>query len=200
MKTKHLFASAGIATALMVTLPAQAQILGGGLNGAVGGMPPSAVGGGFATLRGVNGTDLSASGQAGTRVDGLGRVDRTAMAGAREAGRDVGRAKADSALAGRQAVGAGKAEVSKVTQTAAAATVTAAAEGGAQTRNLDTTAGLAGGLSGTKLPATTPHTGGSKSELEKPVTTTKPETSHNIPPASETDAKASALVDASATH
>ena len=211
MKRNHLFASAAIATALIVTLPAQAQILGGGLNGAVHGMPPSAVGSGFASFRGVNSTDLSASGQAATRVDGLGRVDRTAVASAHEAGRDAGRAKADATRAGRQAVGAGEAEVSKadtaargtaraVTQTAAAATVTAAAEGGAQTRNLDSTAGVAGGLSSTKPPATTPHTGGSEPSLNQPVTTKKPETPRDIPPASGTEANASASANASATH
>ena len=211
MKTKHLFASAAIAMTLMVTLPAQAQILGGGLHGVVSGMPPSALGSGFASFRGVNGTDLSASGRAGTRVDGLGRVDRTAMASAQEVGRDARRAQGDAALAGRQAVGAGEAQVSKVStaaegtagavsQTAAAATVTAAAKGGAQTRNLDTTAAVAGGLSGTKLPATTPHTGGSEPSLSQPVTTTKPETLRNNSPASGTDANASALVNASAAH
>lgn len=211
MKTKYLLASAAIAMALMVTLPARAQILGGGLNGAVSGMPPSALGSGFASVRGVNGTDLSASGRAGTRVDGLGRVDRTAKAGAQEAVGDARRAQGDAALAGRQSVRAGEVEASKVgtsaqdtagaaTHTATAATVTAAAEGGAQTRNLDTAAGVAGGLSGSKQPAPMPRTGGSEPSLSRPITTSKPEMLSNISPASGTDANASALVNASAAH
>ena len=93
MKTNHLFASAAYAAALVVALPAHAQILGGGMHGGVSGMQTATFGGGFGTPRSaVSGqTDLSASARARGRVDGLGRLDRTAQSGTQQAARDAER-------------------------------------------------------------------------------------------------------------
>jgi hypothetical protein len=157
MKTKHLYASAALAAVLVVALPTQAQVLGGVMHGGVSGMPAPTFGGGLGAMGSVasGGTDLSASGRAGGRVEGLGRVDRTATAGAQEAARDARHAKAAAAAAGRQTVGAGESEASKASnaglataraaaRTGTATSVTAAGQGEAQARNIDTGAAVAG--------------------------------------------------------
>jgi hypothetical protein len=165
MKRNHLFASAAIGAVLVVTLPVHAQILGGGR---VSSMQSARVGGGFDPVHGAAGsqTDLSTSARAGARVDGLGRLDRTAKTGAQEAGGDAGRAKADAVVAGRSAVGAGKSEASRASAAAlgttraaagstAATSVTAAGQGEAQVRSVEAAGAVAGGRStmGTSKPS-----------------------------------------------
>jgi len=103
MKSNHLFASAAIGAVLVVTLPVQAQPLGGGLHGGVSSMQSARFGQ----------TDLSASARAGVRADGLGRVDQTAKTGTQEAARDAGRAKANAVVAGRGTVAASESATSK---------------------------------------------------------------------------------------
>ena len=63
MNRNHLFATAAITALLAGTLPAQAQMLGGGIRGGVSGMQAATFGGGFATMHsaGTRQTDISAS-------------------------------------------------------------------------------------------------------------------------------------------
>jgi hypothetical protein len=188
MKTNHLFASAAYAAVLVAALPAHAQILGGGMHGGVTGMQAATFGGGFGAVgRSASGrTDLSASGRADGRVDGVGRVDRTAKEGTQEAARDAGHAKADAAVAGRQTVGAGEFEASKAGNAAlgttraaagstAATSVTAAGQGEAQARNVDAVGALGGGLSATEVPGAKLGAGNPKPSAGQPAATTKPD-------------------------
>ena len=167
MKRNHLFASAAIGAVLAVTLPAQAQILGGGTRGGVSGMQTATFGGGFGAPHGAvrSQTDLSASGRARGQVDGLGRLDRTAKTGTQQAARDAGRAKADAAVAGRGAVSAGEFEATKVSDAArgtsraaagstAAASATAAGQSETAVRKVDAPGAVAGGLSTTEASGT----------------------------------------------
>ena len=182
MKRNHLFASAAIGAVLAGTLPAQAQILGGGMRGGVSGMQTSTFGGGFGALHSAASgqTDLSASARARGRVDGLGRLDRTAKTRTQETGRDTGRAKADAALAGRGAVSAGEFEATKASDAAlgttraaagstAAASVAAAGQGERQVRNVDAPGAVAGGLSTTEASGTKTEAGNSKPSVGQPV-------------------------------
>ena len=182
MKRNHLFASAAIGVVLVVTLPAHAQVLGGGMRGGVSGMQAARFGGGFGTVHSAatSQTDLSASGRSGARVDGLGRLDRTAKTGMQEAGRDAGRAKADALVAGRSAAGAGESEASRASAAAlgttraaagstAATSVTAAGQGEAQVRSVEAAGGIAGGLSGTEVSGTKAATGTSKPSPGEPM-------------------------------
>jgi hypothetical protein len=122
-------------------------------------MPGPMFGGALGAMGNVasGGTDLSASGRAGGRVEGLGRVDRTANAGAQEAARDARHAKAAAATASRQTVDAGESEASKASnaalataraaaRTGAATSVTAAGQGQAQARNSDAGGAVAAGV------------------------------------------------------
>jgi hypothetical protein len=189
MKRNHLFASAAIGAVLTVTLPAQAQIRGGGVHGAVSAMQTSTFHGGLGPMHSAasNQADLSASGRAGARVDGLRRVDRTANAGAQAAAGDARRAKDNAAIAGRETVGAGETEASKASNAAlvttraaasstAAASVAAAGQGKTQVRNVDTVGAVAGGLS---------------ASAGKSVTTTKPEGASRPPHSSGTSGRGS---------
>jgi hypothetical protein len=182
MKRNHLFASAALGAVLVATLPVHAQILGGGMHGRVSGMQTARFGGGFGPTHGAvsNQTDLSASARAGARVDGLGRVDRTAKTGTQEAGRDGGRAMADAAVAGRGAIGAGESDASKANGVAlgatraaagstAATSVTATGQGQAQARNVDAAGATARGLSTTEGSGTKAATGNSKPSAAQPV-------------------------------
>jgi hypothetical protein len=196
MKRNHLFASAAIGAVLVATLPAQAQILGGGMHGGVSGMQTATFGGGFGTPRSaVSGqTDLSASARARGRVDGLGRLDRTAQSGTQQAARDAGRAKADAAVAGRGAVSAGEFEATKASDAAlgttraaagstAAASLTAAGQGQAQVRNVDAPGAVAGGLSTTEASGTKTEAANSKPSAGQPV---KPDSAGSPPHSSAT--------------
>jgi hypothetical protein len=240
MKTKHLYASAALAAVLAMALPTQAQVLGGVMHGGVSGMPGHTFDGGLGAMGNVasGGTDLSAAGRAGGRVEGLGRVDRTANAGAQEAARDARHAKAAAATAGRQTVDAGESEASKASnaalataraaaRTGAATSVTAAGQGQAQARNIDTGAAVAGGVaaaesSGAKADNSKPLSGqpvampqpeglgiprqsspSRDSALSAPQSTGSSvagETTRSGGTLGETDANASASVNASATH
>src|SRR5580692_8712510 len=184
MKTNHLFASAAYAAALVVALPAHAQILGGGMHGGVTGMQAATVGGGFGAVgrSASDRTPLSAPGPVDGRVDGLGRVDRSAKAGTQQATRDAGHAKADAAVAGHQAVDAGEFEASKGSNAAlsktraaagstAATSVTAAGQGEAQARNADAVGALDGGLS----PGAKPGADNPEPSTGRRATTTKPD-------------------------
>jgi hypothetical protein len=182
MKRNHLFASAAIGAVLVVTLPVHAQTLGGGMRGGVSSMQSARFGGGFGSMHSAvsSQTDLSASARAGARVDGLGRVDRTAKTGTQEAGRDAGRAKADAVVAGRGAVGASESAGSKASEAASGATraaagstaatsVTAAGQGEAQVRSAAAAGKVAGGLSSTEGLGTKAATGTFKPSLGEPV-------------------------------
>jgi hypothetical protein len=188
MKRNHLFASAAIGAVLTVTLPAQAQIRGGGVHGGVSAMQTSTFHGGLGPMHSAasNQADLSASGRAGARVDGL-RVDRTANAGAQAAAGDARRAKDNAAIAGRETVGAGETEASKASDAAlgttraaasstVAASVAAAGQAKTQVRNVDTVGAVAGGLS---------------ASAGKSVTTTKPEGASRPPHSSGTSGRGS---------
>jgi len=236
MKRNQLFASAAIGAVLVVTLPAHAQTLGGGMHGGVSSMQSERFGGAFGPMRSAatSQTDLSASPRAGARVDGLGRVDRTAKTGTQEAGTDAGRAKTDAVLAGPGAVGAGESAASKASDPArgatraaagatAATSATAAGQGEPQVRSVDAAGAVAGGLSTTGGSGTKAATGASKpspGEPVKPDTTDRPshssatpapqpkreggssggETAPSAGARGETDANASASVNASATR
>ena len=52
MKINHLFASAAIAVLMTVAVPAQAQLLGGGMRGGAGGALGGTVGGGLGAMPG----------------------------------------------------------------------------------------------------------------------------------------------------
>jgi hypothetical protein len=192
MKRNHLFASAAIGAVLVVTLPVQAQILGGGMHGGASSMQSARFGGGFGPMHSAvsSQTDLSASTRA--RVDGLGRVDRTAKTGTQEAGQDAGRAKTDAVVAGRGAVGASESAASKASDTAFGATraaagataatrVTAAGQSEAQVRSVDATGAVVGGLSTTEGSGTKAATGTSKPEPLKPDTVGRPPHSSATP-------------------
>jgi hypothetical protein len=244
MKTNHLFASAALTAVWVAASYAHAQILGGAMHGGASSTQAATFGGGFGTLGSTASgrADLSSSGPAGGRVDGLGHVDRTAKAGAQAAARDAGRTKADTAAAGRQAVGAGGYEASKASNgalgTARAATgatattgVTAAGQGETQVRDVSTADAVASGLPATQALGRKPQAGSSGPSARQPVTTTKPDSLDTPRPSStpgdsgssapnpkstgssnggeiprgasthgETDANASASVDASAAH
>jgi hypothetical protein len=194
MKRNHLFASAAIGAVLLVTLPVHAQILGGGVRGGVSSTQSARFGGGFGPMHSTvsSQSDLSASGRAGARVDGLGHVDRTAKTGTQEAGRDAGRARAEAGVAGRGAVRAEESDASKAnaaalgatraaTGTTATTSVTASGQGQAQVHNVDTAGAVAEGLSsGTKA-----ATGNSKPSAGQPV---KPDSSGSPPHSSATPA------------
>jgi hypothetical protein len=221
MKTNHLLASAAFTAVLVVTLPAHAQLLGGGMHGGVTSMQAATFGSGTGT-RGSTAsgrTDVSDSAGAGGRVHGVGRVDRTAKAAAQATGRDVRGAKTDAAVAGRQSVAAGNAAVGTTRAaagTAAATGVSAAGQGEAQARNADTAGAVASGLSVTEEPRTKAKAGSSKPSTSQPARTSKPDspsTPRHSPPAGnggetprsggprgEANADASASVSASATH
>jgi trimeric autotransporter adhesin len=160
MKRNHLFASAAIGAVLAVMLPAQAQILGGGMRGGVSGVQTATFGGEFGTLHSAanSQTDLSASARARGGVDGLGRLDRTAKTRTEETGRDARRAKADAAVAGRGAVSAGEFEATKASDAArgttrataastAATSATAVGQGETPVRKVGALGAVAGGLS-----------------------------------------------------
>jgi hypothetical protein len=196
MKRNQLFASAAIGAVLVVTLPVHAQIPGGGVRGGVSSMQSTRLGGGFGPTHGAvsSQTDLSVSARAGTRVDGLGRVDRTAKTGTQEAGQDAGRTKADAAVAARGAVGASESAASKARDTGlgaaraaagstAATSVTAAGQGKAQVRSVDTAGAVAGGLSTTERSGTKAATGSSKPSAAEPV---KPDSAGRPPDSSAT--------------
>lgn len=220
MKRNHRFASAAIGAVLVVTLPVHAQTLGGGLHGGVSSMQSARFGGGFPPTHSAvsSQTDLSASARTGPRVDGLGRVDRTAKTGMQEAGRDAGRAHADAAVAARGAVGASESAASKASDTAfgatraaagatAATSVTAAGQGEAQVRNVHATGAVAGGLSTTEGSGTKAATGTSKpapGEPLKPDRAARPPHASSKPAAAtekgEIDTNASAAVNASAGY
>ncbi|HEY8052577.1 MAG TPA: hypothetical protein VIE42_07205 [Steroidobacteraceae bacterium] len=199
MKRNHLFASAAIGAVLVVTLPVHAQSLGGGLHGAVSSMQSARFGGGFPPTHSAvsRQTDLSASARTGARVDGLGRVDRTAKTETQEAGLDAERAKADAVVAGRGAVDAGKLEASKAndvalgtTRSAASSTsatsVTAARQGEAQVRSVDAAGVAAGRFSTTEVSATKAERGISKPSAVEPV---KPDRAGSRPRSSATPAQ-----------
>jgi hypothetical protein len=186
MKANHLFASAAIGAVLVVTLPVHAQILGGGMRGGVSSMQSAGLGGGLGPMHSAatSQTDLSATARAGARVDGLGRVDRTAKAGTQEAGRDAGRAKADAAVVGRGAVGVSESAKSRASDTAFGATraaagattatsATAAGQSEARVGSVDTAGAVAGGLSTTEGLGTKAATGSAKPSPGDPL---KPDT------------------------
>jgi len=159
MKRNHLFASAAIGAVLAGTLPAQAQILGGGTHGGVSGMQTATFGGGFGAPHSAarSQTDLSASARARGQVDGLGRLDRTAKTGTQQAAHDAERAKGNAVVAGRGAVSAGQFEATKASDAAlgtsraavdsTAPSVTSAGQGETQVRYVDAPSAVAGGLS-----------------------------------------------------
>jgi hypothetical protein len=189
MKRNHLFASAAIGAVLAVTLPAQAQIRGGGVHGGISGMQTSTFGGGFGGLHSAarSQTDLTASARARGRVDGLGRLDRTAKTGTQQAARDAGRAKADAAVAGRGAVRVGEVEATKASDaalgttragTGSAASVTAAGRDERQVRKVDAPSAVGGGLSTTEAAGTKTEAGNSKPSAAQPV---KPDSAGNPP-------------------
>jgi hypothetical protein len=191
MKRNHLFASAAIGAVLVVTLPVHAQIPRGGMHGGVSSMQSARSGGGIGPMRSAatSQTDLSASARAGARVDGLGRVDRTAKTGTQEAGRDAGRTKADAVVAGRGPVGASEPAASKASATGlgagraaagstAATSVTAAGQGKAQVRSVDAAGAVAGGLSTTEGSGTKAATGTSKPSAGQSV---KPDSAGSPP-------------------
>ena len=198
MKRNHLFASVAIGAVLVMTLPVQAQILGGGMRGGVSSMQSARFGGGFGPMHGAvsSQTDVSASARAGARFDGFGRVDRTAKTVTQEADRDAGRAKADALVAGRGAVGASESAASKASDTAFGATrgaagapaatgVTAAGQSEAQVRSVDAAGAVAGGLSTTEGSGTKAATGTSKPSPGEPL---KPDRAGRPPHSSATPA------------
>jgi hypothetical protein len=182
MKRNHLFASAAIGAVLTVTLPAQAQILGGGMHGGVSSMQTATFGGGFGTLHSAasSQTDPSASARARGRVDGLGRLDRTAKTGTQQAARDAERVKGDAVVAGRGAVSSGEFEATKASDTAlgtsraavdstATASVTAVGQGETQVRYVGAPGAVAGGLSPTEASGTKTEVANSKPSAGQPV-------------------------------
>jgi hypothetical protein len=168
MKRNHLFASAAIGAVLVATLPVDAQMLGGGMRGGVSGMQTARFGGGFGPMHSAatSQTDPSASARAGGRVDGLGRVDRTAKTGTQEA-------KTNAVAAGRGAASAGKFEATKASDTALDRT-RAAAGSTAVAGGLSTTEGSgAKAATGTATP--------SASEPPKPERAGRPPHSSTAP-------------------
>jgi hypothetical protein len=196
MKRNYLFASAAIGAVLAVTLPAQAQILGGGIRGGVGGMQTATFGGEFGTLHSAasSQTDPSASARAGGRVDGLGRLDRTAKTRTQETGRDARSAKADAAVAGRGAVSAGEFEATKASDAArgrsraaaastAAASATAVGQGETPVRKVGALGAVAGGLSTAEASGMKMEAANSKPSAVQPV---KPDSAGGPPHSSAT--------------
>jgi hypothetical protein len=220
MRTNHLLASAAFAAVLVVTVPAHAQLLGGGMHGGVTSMQAATFGSGIGT-RGAAAsgqTDASDSARAGGRVHGVARGDRTAKAAAQATGRDVRGAKTDAAVAGRQSVATGNAAMGTTRAaagTAAATSASAAGQGEAQARHVDTAGAVAGGLSVTEEPRKA-KADSSKPSTNQPARTSKPdspstprhsppagnggETPRSAGPRGEANADASASVSASATH
>jgi hypothetical protein len=179
MKRNHLFASAALGAVLVATLPVHGQILGGGMHGGVSGMQTARFGGGFGPMRSAatSQTDTSASARAGGRVDGLGRVDRTAKTGTQQADRDAGRAKTN-AVEATKASDAGVGRTRAAAGSTAAASVTAAGQGEAQVRKVEAPGAVAGGLSTTEGSGTKAATGTSKPSAGEPQ---KPERAGSAP-------------------
>jgi hypothetical protein len=182
MKRNLLFVSAAIVAVLVVMLPAQAQVLGGGMHGAVSGMQTTTFGGGFGALHSApsSQTDLSASARGGARVDGLGPLDPTAKTGTQQSARDAERAKGNAVVTGRRAVNAGEFEATKASDAAlrttratagstAAASVTAAGQGETQVRNVDAPGAVAAGLSTTEASGAKTVAVNSKRSAAQPV-------------------------------
>ena len=224
MKRNHLLASAAFTAVLLVTLPAHAQLLGGGMHGGVTSMQAAKFGGGIGTRGSAASgrTDVSDSARAGGRGPGGGRVDRTAKAAEQKSGRDVRGAKTDAAVAGRRSAAAGDAAgdaavgtTRAAAGTAAATGISAAGQGEVQARNVDTAGAVAGGLSVTEEPRTKAKAGSSKPSTSQPARTSKPDspstprhsstpgnegkTPRSAGPHGETNAEASADASASAS-
>jgi hypothetical protein len=180
MKTNHLLASVAFTAVLIVTLPAHAQLLGGGMHGGVTSMQAATFGGGIGTPGSAASgrTDASDSARAGGRVPGVGRVDRTARAAEQESGHDVRGTKTDAAVADRRSVATGDAAVGTTRAaagTAAATGVSAAGQGEAQARNVDAAGAAAGGLAVTEEPRTKAKADSSKPSTSQPARTSKPD-------------------------
>jgi hypothetical protein len=209
MNGNHLFARAAIAVALVVTLPAYAQVLGGGMRGGLTNMQGATFGGGFGTVHGAAGGKADASVHS--------RADRIAEAAPHEAKRDAGHAVADASIAGRRTAGAAESAASKTSNTARgtagaaagsapAISTTGAAQGEAQSRNLDAAGSGRSALSLSGKPNTSaPPRSSSKGDSGSPApkaTATRPSHGGDTPRGAtegKADASASAAVNASAT-
>lgn len=97
MKTNHLFASAAVAAVLVMTAPAQAQILGGAVRGAAGG----GFAGSFGSFSGMGNTHGGLSADTDPSLRGNGRAQRTADGAARKASTVSARASDTTATAVR---------------------------------------------------------------------------------------------------
>jgi len=161
MKRNHLIASTAVTLALLVTVPTNAQVLGG-LHGGVGGAANGAFGGGFGTIGRLPNPQpaVTASGRADVSANGLGHLDKatgTAMhatknsltsakdgvsqAGSKTAGtKELVQSKAQDAAAGAAA---------EVGRAATATTVTGAGNGEAELSKAGASGSLQGALSGT---------------------------------------------------
>ena len=171
MRTKHLFTSAAIAAVLAVAVPVHAQILGGGAQGGLGGTLGGTLGGGAGGMRGTmaGGAGGSMYGGAGGQLDGLGRIDRTvdanardgARAGARAAGKgeasadkaqgsarhDVRKGEADARKGGHVAADTASDAVASAPRATASTVASGTGQGEAQTRNVDVGGALSGATS-----------------------------------------------------
>jgi hypothetical protein len=193
MKRNHLFASAAIGAVLAGTLPAQAQILGGGTHGGVSGMQTATFGGGFGAPHSAarSQTDFSASARARGQVDGLGRLDRTAKTGTQQAAHDAERAKGNAVVAGRGAVSAGEFEATKASDAAlgtsraavdsTAPSVTSAGQGETQVRYVDAPSAVAGGLSTAEASGMKTQAANPKPLAVQPVKPVKPDRAGGSP-------------------
>ncbi|GAC1697389.1 MAG: hypothetical protein PVS2B3_08830 [Steroidobacteraceae bacterium] len=171
----QLFSRAVIAAALVVTLPAHAQLLGGGMHGGLTSMQGATVGGGFGTVHGTGGGDAEFSAN--------NRAERIAGAGARDANRAAGHAATDASMSGQRATGAAQTAASRARDgaqgTAGTAEGSVSAIGAAgvtqsesQSRTLDVAGSGASALSFRGTPAAKPEAGdASKPSTAKPQAT-----------------------------
>ena len=88
MKTNHLFASAAVAAVLVMTAPAQAQMLGGAVRGGAGG----AFGGSFGNVSAMGNTHGAMSAGTDPSLRGTTHAQRAAAEEAREASKISARA------------------------------------------------------------------------------------------------------------
>lgn len=192
MKTHHFIVSTAVTLALLVTMPAHAQILGG-MHGGVGGMASGAFGGGLGNIGRIPSPqpDATASGRADGSVNGLGHLDKAAGATTQATKNSATRAKDAVSQAGSKAAGAKELAQSKaqdaasgaaaeVSRSAAATTASGAGDGEAQLGNTGASGSLQGMLSGTE--------GAAQPQAVTPtsaVNPTKPGTSETKPVATE---------------
>ncbi len=192
MKRNHLIASSAVTLVLLVTVPANAQILGG-IHGGVGGMANGAFGGGLGPIGRLPNPqpDVTTSGRADASVNGLGHLDKATGTATQATKNSATSARDGVSQAGTKAAGMKELVQSKaqdvasgaateVSRSATATTVSGADDGEAELSKAGASGSLQGMFSGTQG-AAEPQSVTSKSA----VNPTKSGTSRTKPVASE---------------